>query len=171
MGKARALGEQGVSVVLGAILVLGVIIATISVIYPMYARDAIRGKESEHSRIVGEKFAELKSKIEDMGIGESRTVIVPTSRGQATLVPTPGSLGAISVYPSAFTTYPGWEQTIWSQGTSPELESGPWDITYENFYESENLELGEISPSKLAKLAGRSPPPSAMPERRSGGEL
>jgi len=143
MSKVRALGEQGVSVVLGAILVLGIIIGTISIIYPMYVRGALRDKESEHSRVVGEKFAELKSKIEDMGIGDSRTVIVPTSRGQATLVPSSGTLGAVSVYPSAFTTYPGWMQTKWSLSTSPELQSGPWDVTYENFYESENMELGE----------------------------
>jgi len=143
MSKARALGEQGVSVVLGAILVMGIIIGAISIIYPMYVRNAIRDKETEHSRVVGEKFAELKSKIEDMEIGESRTVIMPTSRGQATLVPSSGELGAISVYPSAFTTYPGWRQTKWSQSTSPELQSGPWDITYENFYESENLEFVE----------------------------
>jgi len=143
LNKARVLGEQGVSVVLGAILILGIIIGAISIIYPMYVRNAIRDKESEHSRVVGEKFAELKSRIEDMDIGDSKTVIVPTSRGQATLVPSSGTLGSVSVYPSAFTIYGGWRQTKWSQSTSPELQSGPWDNSYENFYYSENMDLGE----------------------------
>jgi len=91
--------ESGISEVLGAILVLGMIISVGSVIYAQYIQSSIHSSEADHMNAVGEAFIKLKSSIAAMEIGQSSIANVPMNTNFPPLVPTSGEVGTLSIFP------------------------------------------------------------------------
>jgi hypothetical protein len=91
--------ERGISEVLGAILVLGMVIGVGSVIYAQYIQSSIHSSEADHMNAVGEAFIKLKSSIATMGIGQSSIANIPMNTNFPPLVPTSGEVGTISLLP------------------------------------------------------------------------
>ena len=96
--------ERGVSVVVGAILVVGIVAVTFSYIYTVWGRHAAREAEAQHAEKVLDGFMVLKSEIHDLEPGESTTVALPMSPEPPTFpfpflpspTPSPGVSGIAS---------------------------------------------------------------------------
>ena len=91
--------ERGISEVLGAILVLGMLIGVGSVIYAQYVQSSIHSSEADHMNEVGEAFIKLKSSISVMEIGQSSIANIPMNASFPPLVPTSGEVGTLSIFP------------------------------------------------------------------------
>jgi len=103
--------ERGVSVVLGAALVMGIIIAFVSAFLSAWIPGEVGRREHTQMRGVEESFRELRAVIEGLQAGEFRSVdvnmgadysipLVPTPRGVGTLSVTPAPIHEIRIPPS-----------------------------------------------------------------------
>jgi hypothetical protein len=91
--------ERGLSEVLGAIIVLGMVIGIGSVIYVQYVQSSIHSAEASSMGAVGEAFIKLKSAIAAMEIGQSSTANIPMNPSFPLLVPVSGEVGTLSLFP------------------------------------------------------------------------
>lgn len=82
--------ERGVSTIVGAIFLIAIFLAAFSAFYPFYLNKAVSEAESSHMTSVRNSFLEIKSKVESMPEGESRSVSV-----QMSFEPPPFFFGAI----------------------------------------------------------------------------
>jgi len=103
--------ERGVSVILGATLVIGIIIAFLSSFLAAWVPREVSQREHRQMRGVEESFRELRATIEGLQAGEFRSVdvnmgaeysipLVPTPRGVGTLSVTPAPIHEIMISPS-----------------------------------------------------------------------
>ncbi len=98
-GKIRA-DERGISPVLGAALTLGVIITISSVVLAVWVPSEVNRREYDHLQGVEESFRELKATIEEMWVGENRSVDLKMGPDTLPLVPNPKRGGTLSVTPA-----------------------------------------------------------------------
>lgn len=89
--------ERGVSVVVGAIVLIMIGVIAFAVYYPRYANTQIRSVEEEHMKEVRGRFTDLKEKIEALPVGGSDTIHVPGDSDSVAFVPQPGMGSRISV--------------------------------------------------------------------------
>jgi hypothetical protein len=92
----RPLDKQGVSVVLGAILILGIGIAVGSLVYSEYVQSSIHSSEASHMADVESNFLKLKTGIASSNVGESTDVSIPMNPTFPFFVPTQGEVGTVS---------------------------------------------------------------------------
>lgn len=96
----RPVDERGVSVVLGAALVIAIIISTVSAFLAVWIPDEMRRREREHMESVEESLRELKTTMEGLEIGESETVDIKMSADSIPLIFGSSGGGTLSVFPS-----------------------------------------------------------------------
>jgi hypothetical protein len=93
--------ERGVSVVLGAALVMGIIIAFFSAFLSAWIPREVSRREHRQMRGVEESFRELRAVIEGLQAGEFRSVDVNMGADYSIpLVPNPRGVGTLSVSPA-----------------------------------------------------------------------
>lgn len=104
IGRLRA-DERGITPVLGAALVLGVIILTLSAFLAIWIPSETNRRESEHMSGVEGSFRELRSAIESLEVGESKSVHLKMGPEPIPFVSNPGTGGTLSVLPSTGEKY------------------------------------------------------------------
>jgi hypothetical protein len=94
--------ERGISVVLGAALLMGIIIALFTAFLTEQIPGEIRKREHEHMKGIEESFRELRAAIADLEAGEFRSVDVNMGADYPStpLAPTTTEVGTLSVTPS-----------------------------------------------------------------------
>jgi hypothetical protein len=117
--KSIACDERGVSVVLGAILLLLLALVVFSSFYPAYLQSATYQRESEHMSSVRDSFAELKSKIDELRVGEQKSVGIKMSPDSVQFSPGPMIGSSIDVRSSPITKiviYPSEDAKVEENG-------------------------------------------------------
>ncbi len=101
MPKGR-MDERGISVVLGAALLLGIIIALFTAFLTEQIPGEVRKKEHEHMKGIEESFRELRAAIEELEAGEFRSIDVNMGAEYPStpLAPTTTEVGTLSVTPA-----------------------------------------------------------------------
>jgi hypothetical protein len=97
--------EEGITPVLGAALVIGVIITVFSAFLAVWVPGETNRKEREHMLEVEGSFRELSAKIEGLEVGESKSVYVKMSPEPLPFISSPGTGGTLSALPSAGENY------------------------------------------------------------------
>jgi len=102
--------EQGVSEVVGFILIIGLIVTVFSAFYPVYRQTTIHQLEADHIDAVESSFLDLKSNVEDLGAGDSNSANIklgrdkigfgPDSPRAGALLVSPANLETVIIYPS-----------------------------------------------------------------------
>ncbi len=130
--KLRA-DEKGITPLLGAMFVVGIVITLFSVFLATWAPSETNRREREHQQEVAESFRELRATIEDLRVGESRTVSLRMGPDPVPFVPSPRTGGTLSVTPTS-TSFP---------------TSGAWGNYWENYWENDpgniKFEFGDQS--------------------------
>ncbi len=99
--KIRA-DERGVSVVLGATLVIAIAVTAWAIFYPSYVQSSLKEKEVNHTRQVRSKLLELQSRVSWMdGRGEGGSVEIPMSAGSVFLFPSESPAGTLTTNPGS----------------------------------------------------------------------
>ncbi len=94
--------EKGVSVVLGAILLLGIAVAVFPIWYNYYVENTMESKETDHMKSVREKYLELQSKVGFMdGPGEGGKVKIPMNAGSVRFFVGQSPLGTLATNPGS----------------------------------------------------------------------
>jgi hypothetical protein len=133
----KPLDEQGVSVVLGAILLLGIGIAVGSLVYSEYVQSTLHSTEAGFMNDVGGKFVQLQSSISTMGVGQWSIVNLKMNPSFPFFIPTQGEVGTLSANPgeasSALSQLSAkiWNSVGGSSGTSIALNSDNDDEYWE----------------------------------------
>jgi len=104
IGRLHA-DEGGITPVLGAALVLGIIILTLSAFLAIWIPGETNRREREHMSGVEGSFRELRTDIESLKVGESKSVHVKMSPEPIPFVSNPGTGGTLSVLPSTGENY------------------------------------------------------------------
>jgi hypothetical protein len=102
--------ERGVSEVVGVILIIGLLVAVFASFYPLWRQTEIHRLEVEHMDAIKSSFSDLKSRIGDLGVGDSSSIDIklgrdtigfgPDSRRAADLSVSPTILNTITIHPS-----------------------------------------------------------------------
>jgi hypothetical protein len=100
--------------------VVGMIITLFSVFLATWAPSETNRREREHQQEVRESFRELRAVIEDLQVGESRTVSLSMGPDPVPLVPSPRTGGTLSVTPTP---------------TPPPTSPSYWENYWENYWE------------------------------------
>ncbi len=90
--------EEGVSVVLGAVLLLAILIVAIPPIYNHYIKTSMTSNESSHMEEVRKQFLELQSKASWMNQGDSGIVRFPMNAESVSLSPGQSPLGTLQTH-------------------------------------------------------------------------
>jgi hypothetical protein len=90
------LDERGVSVVLGAILILGIGIAVGSLVYSQYVQSTVHSTESGFMNDVGGTFVKLQSSVSAMGENQWSIVNLKMNPSFPFFIPTQGEVGTLS---------------------------------------------------------------------------
>jgi hypothetical protein len=98
----RPLDERGVSIVLGAILLLGIGIAVGSLVYSQYVQSSIHSSEASHMEEVKTNFIQLQTEVASMKTGGTTSVGIPMSASYPFFVPTRGQIGSLSLEGSIY---------------------------------------------------------------------
>jgi hypothetical protein len=140
MFKLNDLGdERGISEVLGAILVIGMVIAVGSVFYGNYVQSSIHTTEASFMNDVRGTFIDLQSAISAMGAGQWKLVRIPMNVSFPALVPTSGEVGTVSVNPGqAYLLQSGSVQNLVTRSISGSL--GGMENDNDNSY----LEINQV---------------------------
>jgi hypothetical protein len=101
----RPLDEQGVSVVLGAILLLGIGIAVGSLVYSQYVQSTLHSTEANFMNDVGGKFVQLQSSITTMGAGQWTITNLKMNPSFPFFIPTQGEVGTLSANSGAASSF------------------------------------------------------------------
>jgi hypothetical protein len=88
---------KGVSVVVGAVLLIGVLLAVSAVFYREYTFYSWRQAETANSASVELVFFDIKSKLEDISPGRSRSFEISLTPTPPFLAPSAGSWGVLTV--------------------------------------------------------------------------
>jgi hypothetical protein len=100
----KLLDEKGVSVVLGTILVVAILITFTSIYLAVWIPQERHRKEREHVERVRDAFLDLKSTIDALEPGGSRSVTVRMSADPIPFFAIPGAAGAAAVGSAALNT-------------------------------------------------------------------
>jgi hypothetical protein len=98
----RPLDERGVSIVLGAILLLGIGIAVGSLVYSEYVQSSIHSSEASHMEKVKTNFIQLQTQVASMRSGDTSSVGIPMSADFPFFIPTRGQIGSLSLQGSVY---------------------------------------------------------------------
>jgi hypothetical protein len=154
------LDEHGVSVVLGAILILGIGIAVGSLVYSQYVQSTLHSTEAGFMNDVGGTFVKLQSSISTMGVGQWSIVNLKMNPSFPFFIPTQGEVGTLSSTPGAASSaFRQISLSIWNEvgssfgypGTlqNPNNDE-PWTATQqifrEKFYSTDNWKGPTIVP-------------------------
>jgi hypothetical protein len=93
----KPLDERGVSIVLGAILLLGIGIAVGSLVYSEYVQSSIHSSEASHMEEVKTNFIKLQTQVASMKSGDTSSVGIPMDASFPFFVPTKGQIGSLSL--------------------------------------------------------------------------
>jgi hypothetical protein len=152
------LDERGVSVVLGAILLLGIGIAVGSLVYSQYVQSTLHSTEAGFMNDVGGKFVQLQSSISTMGVGQWNVTNLKMNPSFPFFIPTQGEVGTLSANSGAASSF--FRQlsvSIWSNpggsvGSTGALENPDddqyWEanqVVYSEKFPNTNLWNGPIS--------------------------
>jgi FlaG/FlaF family flagellin (archaellin) len=97
--------ERGVSVILGAALLIGIIIAFVAAFLATWIPGQVGQKEATQLQGVGDSFRQLRTTIANIQEGEFRSVDVNMSANYSIpLVPNSKQVGTLSVTPAQVTT-------------------------------------------------------------------
>jgi hypothetical protein len=96
--KLRA-DEGGITPVLGAMFILGIVIALSSAFLATWGPSEMNRRAREHMQEVNESFRELRAVIEGLRVGESKTVSIRMGPDPVPFIPSPGVGGTLSVMP------------------------------------------------------------------------
>jgi hypothetical protein len=111
--------EKGITPLLGAMFVVGIVITLFSIFLATWAPSETNRREREHQQEVRESFRELRAVIEDLRVGESRTVSLSMGPTPVPFVPSPRTGGTLSVTPTS----------------TPFPKSEAWGNYWENYWE------------------------------------
>ncbi len=133
MAKKIRADEKGLTPLLGAMFVVSIVITLFSAFLATWAPSEMNRREREHLQLVGESFRELRTTIESLRIGESRTVSLKMGPDPVPLVPSPRTGGMLSITPTS----------------TPFPTSEPWENYWENYWENDpgniKFEFGDQS--------------------------
>ena len=97
--------ERGVSVILGAALIIGILIAFVSAFLVIWIPGQVGQREHTQMKGVEDSFRQLRNTIRDIQAGEFRSVDVNMSANYSIpLVPNSKQVGTLSVTPAPVTT-------------------------------------------------------------------
>lgn len=119
MIKKLRTDEKGITPLLGAMFVVSIVITLFSVFLATWAPSETNRREREHQQEIRESFRELRAVIEDLRVGESRTVSLSMGPDPVPFVPSPRTSGTLSVTPTS----------------TPFPKSGAWENYWENYWE------------------------------------
>ncbi len=150
-----SLDERGVSIVLGAVLLITIAVVAFFTYYPILVTGMIRDREGSLMREVESSFSQLKSTVEGLiqgGVG--KTISFPMSIDPISLVPEPRNASGLTVtpawtkssstevvalleeFPSEDNLYEKWRfENVWN-----DIKDGP-----ENYWSSETAGEGSGS--------------------------
>lgn len=89
--------ERGVTVVLGAVLVISIAVIAWDIFYPPYVKSSMKKKEASQMKEVRKQFLEMQSEVSWMEENESGTIRIPMSAGSVPLYPSKSPAGTLSV--------------------------------------------------------------------------
>jgi len=118
--KLRA-DERGITPLLGAMFIIGIIIALSSTFLATWGSSEMNRRAREHMQEVNESFREFRAVIEGLRVGESKTVSIKMGPDPVPFVPSPRTGGTLSVTPTP-TPLP----------TSPSYWGNYWENYWEN---------------------------------------
>lgn len=136
--------ERGVSVILGAILLMGILILTFPIIYHQHVKSKMIDNEEAQMENVKEQFLELQSKISFMeGPNDNGQIKIPMSAGSVPLFPGQSPAGIIS------TSKGSGKPTSSASGDTEILTMKPGTIKFKGknlYYPQQNyiLEAGHV---------------------------
>ncbi|MFP4006224.1 MAG: InlB B-repeat-containing protein [Candidatus Hadarchaeia archaeon] len=92
--------EEGVSTVLGAVLVLGIFMAVFPLIYTQYVESSVRDREVERSEAMEGQLRKMMDEISGMSqIGDAKTFSVPLGTGSIRFAPVSTTAGTLQITP------------------------------------------------------------------------
>lgn len=92
--------ERGVSVIVGAIVLIIILLSAFAAFYPFYVNKTVSEAEYNHMKSVKNSFFEIKSKVESMQVGRTGSVTIPMSINPPLLFFGSVPSGTISVHNS-----------------------------------------------------------------------
>ena len=138
--KLRA-DEGGITPVLGAMFILGIVIALSSTFLATWGPSEMNRRAREHMEEVNESFRELRAVIEGLRVGESKTVSLRMGPDPVPFVPSPRVGGTLSVKPTS-TPFP--TSTPWGNYWENYWENDPGNIRFDMENQSWVYEMGMI---------------------------
>ncbi|KXB05683.1 hypothetical protein AKJ50_00155 [candidate division MSBL1 archaeon SCGC-AAA382A13] len=122
--------EKGVSVVLGAILILGMLAAVFPIWYNYYVESTMKSKETNHMDTVRDQYFELQSKVSWMdGPETGGKVKIPMNAGSVRFFPGQSPAGTLTIDP-------GSDINVENTGVQEIITVDPGSITFvgQNIY-------------------------------------
>jgi hypothetical protein len=147
----RPLDERGVSVVLGAILLLGIGIAVGSLVYSQYVQSTLHSTEAGFMNDVGGTFVKLQSSISAMGVGQWTITNLKMNPSFPFFIPTQGEVGTLSAHSGAASSaFQEISIKIWnSPGSISGSTSGLGKDNDKNYLEANQVVFSEKFPTTL----------------------
>jgi hypothetical protein len=105
MFRKLRLDEGGITPVLGAMLILGILISLVAVFFAAWAPSEVNTKQREYVQNARESFRELSADIEELPVGESRTISLKMGPETIPFVVNPSAGGTLSVSPAPSENY------------------------------------------------------------------
>jgi hypothetical protein len=97
MFRKLRLDKGGITPVLGAMFILGILISLIAVFFAAWVPSEVNTKQREYMQNARESFRELSAEIEGLPVGESRTVSLRMGPETIPFVVNPNAGGTLSV--------------------------------------------------------------------------
>jgi len=139
--KLRA-DEGGITPVLGAMFILGIVIALSSTFLATWGPSEMNRRAREHMEEVNESFRELRAVIEGLRVGESKTVSFRMGPDPVPFVPSPRVGGTLSATPTP--TPPPASPSYWGNYWENYWENNPGNIRFDMENQSWIYEMGMI---------------------------
>lgn len=105
MFRKLRLDERGITPVLGAMLILGILISLIAVFFAAWVPSEVNTKQREYMQNARESFRELSGEIESLSVGESRTIALKMGPETIPFVVNPNAGGTLSVTSTTIENY------------------------------------------------------------------
>jgi hypothetical protein len=141
------LDEHGVSVVLGAILLLGIGIAVGSLVYSQYVQSTLHSAEAGFMNDVGGKFVQLQSSISTMRPGDSSVFNFKMNPSFPFFIPTQGEVGTLSANSGAASSaLQQLSATIWNNIGGSVGSSSALDADDGKYWEANQVVFSERFP-------------------------
>ena len=142
MFKKLRLEDAGITPVLGAMFILGIGISVIAVFLAAWVPSEFNTKKREYMQSARESFRELSATIEDLSVGESRTISLKMGPETIPFVINPKVSGTLSVTSTPSENY---LNGMWINGENYNGENYPGNIKFDMENQSVVYEMGLIA--------------------------